>query len=301
MDKLGLMEIFVRIVETGSFSAVAREMAMSQPTISKQIGALERSLNTRLLNRTTRSLSLTEAGAAYYERCRKIIDQIQAAETSLGAVEGALAGTLSVNSSVAFGQMFLTQLVLDFQKLHSELAVILTLNDRYIDLVEEGIDVAIRFGRLMDSGLVARRVASSPVALVAAPEYVAEHGVPSHPSELTRHSCLHYTYLSTGNEWVFPSPRGEVRVRISGTFRSNNGYALRDAMLGGHGIAIMPLVFVQRELEDGRAIALLPEFTNNALPVNAVYPAGRYVPDKLRAFVDFVQTRLPTIPGLQPA
>jgi len=301
MDKLSLMEIFVRIVETGSFSAVAREMAMSQPTVSKQIGALERDLKTRLLNRTTRSLSLTEAGAAYYERCRKIIDQVQAAETSLGTVQGALTGTLSLNSSVAFGQMFLTHLVLDFQRIHPDLSVVLTLNDRYIDLVEEGIDVAIRFGRLADPGLVARRVATSPVALVATPGYLEMRGRPSHPSELTRHSCLHYTYLSTGNEWVFPSPRGEVRVRISGTFRSNNGYALRDAMLAGHGIAVMPLVFVQRDLEDGRAVALLPEFTNIALPVNAVYPSGRYVPDKVRNFVDFVQTRLPGIPGLQAA
>jgi LysR family transcriptional regulator, regulator for bpeEF and oprC len=301
MDKLGLMEIFVRIVETGSFSAVAREMAMSQPTVSKQIGALERSLKTRLLNRTTRSLSLTEAGAAYYERCRKIIDQVQAAETSLGAVKGNLGGTLSVNSSVAFGQMFLTRLVLDFQRMHPDLSVVITFNDRYIDLVEEGIDVAIRFGRVVDAGLVARRVASSPVALAAAPEYLSARGYPSHPSDLARHSCLHYTYLSTGNEWIFPSARGEIRVRISGTFRSNNGYALRDAMLAGHGIAIMPLVFIQSELESGRVVALLPEFTNIALPVNAVYPAGRYVPDKVRGFVDFIQARLPAIPGLQPA
>jgi len=300
MDKLGLMEIFVRIVETGSFSAVAREMAMSQPTVSKQIGALERSLKTRLLNRTTRSLSLTEAGAAYYERCRKIIDQVQAAETSLGAFQGKLTGTLSINSSVAFGQMFLTQLVLEFQAAHADLSVVLTLNDRYIDLVEEGIDVAIRFGRLVDSGLIARRVATSPVALVGAPAYFKKRGYPQHPSELMRHSCLHYTYLSTGNEWVFPSPRGEVRVRVSGVFRSNNGYALRDAMLSGHGIAIMPLVFVQRALEEGRAEAILPEFTNIALPVNAVYPSGRYVPDKVRAFVDFMQSRLPNIPGLRP-
>ena len=274
---------------------------MSQPTVSKQIGALERDLKTRLLNRTTRSLSLTDAGAAYYERCRKIIDQVHAAETSLGAFQGTLSGTLSVNSSVAFGQMFLTRLVLEFQGGYPDLSMVLTLNDRYIDLVEEGIDVAIRFGRLVDSGLVARRVASSPVALVGAPGYFEQRGYPQHPSELTQHSCLHYTYLSTGNEWVFPSPRGEVRVRVSGVFRSNNGYALRDAMLSGHGIAIMPLVFVQRELEDGRAVAILPEFTNIALPVNAVYPSGRYVPDKVRGFVDFVQARLPTIPGLQPA
>jgi len=136
---------------------------------------------------------------------------------------------------------------------------------------------------------------------VAAPEYFKKRGYPQHPSDLIRHSCLHYTYLSTGNEWVFPAPGGEVRVRVSGVFRSNNGYALRDAMLSGHGIAIMPLVFVQRELEEGRAEAVLPEFTNIALPVSAVYPSGRYVPDKVRAFVDFMQSRLPNIPGLRPA
>ena len=249
MDKLALMEIFVRIVETGSFSAVAREMAMSQPTVSKQIGALERDLKTRLLNRTTRSLSLTEAGAAYYERCRKIIDQVQAAETSLGAVQGTLTGTLSLNSSVAFGQMFLTHLVLDFQRMHPDLSVVLTLNDRYIDLVEEGIDVAhpLRAAgrpgphRAPRGHLAGRAGRSARVSGKA-------RATRRIPRELIRHSCLHYTYLSTGNEWVFPSPRGEVRVRISGTFRSNNGYALRDAMLAGHGIAVMPLVFVQSEL-----------------------------------------------------
>src|ERR1700674_3110630 len=200
MDKLALMEIFVRIVETGSFSAVAREAGTTQPTVSKQMTALERGLKTRLLHRSTRSLSLTEGGAAYYERCRQIIDQVRAAETSLGALQGSLGGTLSVNSSVAFGQMFLSRLMLDFQALHPEVSVLLTLNDRYIDLVEEGIDVAVRFGRLSDSSLVARRLAGSPVAVVAAPSYLERRGVPRHPNELTRHHCLHYTYLSTGNE-----------------------------------------------------------------------------------------------------
>jgi DNA-binding transcriptional LysR family regulator len=234
MDKLTLMEIFVRIVETGSFSAVAREGGMTQPTVSKQMTALERSLKTRLLNRSTRSLSMTEAGAAYYERCRNIIDQVRAAEISLGALQGTLGGTLSVNSSVGFGQMFLSRLVLDFQALHPEVSVLLTLNDRYIDLVEEGIDVAVRFGRLNDSSLVARRLAGSPVAVVASPAYLEQHGVPLHPNDLTRHHCLHYTHLSTGNEWVFPGPGGDIRVRIAARFRTNNGYALRDAMLSGH-------------------------------------------------------------------
>jgi DNA-binding transcriptional LysR family regulator len=298
MDKLTLMEIFVRIVETGSFSAVAREAGMTQPTVSKQMTALERGLKTRLLHRSTRSLSLTEAGAAYYERCRQIIDQVRAAETSLGALQGSLGGTLSVNSSVAFGQMFLSRLMLDFQALHPEVSALLTLNDRYIDLVEEGIDVAVRFGRLNDSSLVARRLAGSPVAVVASPSYLERRGVPQHPNELTQHHCLHYTYLSTGNEWVFPAPGGEIRVRIAGRFRTNNGYALRDAMLSGHGLAVMPLVFIQEELTRGAAVPVLQDFTAPPLPVNAVYPSGRFVSAKVRAFVDYLQERLPRIPGM---
>lgn len=298
MDKLALMEIFVRIVETGSFSAVAREAGMTQPTVSKQMTALERGLRMRLLHRSTRSLSLTEAGAAYYERCRQIIDQVRAAEISLGALQGSLGGTLSVNSSVAFGQMFLSRLMLDFQARHPEVSVLLTFNDRYIDLVEEGIDVAVRFGRLSDSSLVARRLAGSPVAVVASPAYLESRGVPQHPNELTGHHCLHYTYLSTGNEWVFPSPGGEIRVRIAGRFRTNNGYALRDAMLSGHGIAVMPLVFIQEELTRGAAVPVLQDFTAAPLPVSAVYPSGRFVSAKVRTFVDYLQERLPRIPGM---
>jgi DNA-binding transcriptional LysR family regulator len=298
MDKLMLMEIFVRIVETGSFSAVAREGGMTQPTVSKQMTALERSLKTRLLNRSTRSLSMTEAGAAYYERCRNIIDQVRAAEISLGALQGTLGGTLSVNSSVGFGQMFLSRLMLDFQALHPEVSVLLTLNDRYIDLVEEGIDVAVRFGRLNDSSLVARRLAGSPVAVVASPAYLERHGVPQHPNDLTEHHCLHYSYLSTGNEWVFPGVGVDIRVRIAARFRTNNGYALRDAMLSGHGIAVMPLVFIQKELSKGVAIPVLQEFTTTPLPVNAVYPSGRFVSAKVRTFIDYLQERLPRIPGL---
>lgn len=293
-----MMELFVRIVETGSFSAAARDHGMTQPTVSKQLTALEKHLKTRLLNRSTRSLNLTEAGTAYYEQCRRIIEQVRAAELNLGELQGTLSGTLSVNSSVGFGQVFLSRLMLEFQTLHPEVSVLLTLNDRYIDLVEEGIDVAVRFGRLDDSSLVARRLAGAPVAVVASPDYFAKRGVPQHPHDLTRHHCLHYTYLSTGNEWVFPHDEGEIRVRINGRFRSNNGYALRDAMLAGHGIAVVPLVFVQDELSRGEAVAVLQEYTTHPLPVNAVYPSNRFVSTKVRAFIDYLQDRLPKIPGM---
>jgi len=298
MDTLAAMELFVRIVETGSFSAVAQEAGLTQPTVSKQLTALERKLHTRLLHRSTRSLSLTEAGADYYKRCRRIIEHAHAAELSLATVEDGVGGTLSVNSSVAFGQMFLTRLLLEFQGLHPELSLRLTLNDRYIDLIEEGIDVAIRFGRQLDATLLARRLAGSPVSVVATQGYVDRYGAPEHPFDLAHHRCLHYTYLSTGDDWVFPSPGGEIRVRVSGTFRSNNGYALRDAMLAGHGIAIMPLVFIHEDLNQGRVVRLLEAYTAVPIPVNAVYLSARAVSASMRSFVDFLQERLPQIPGL---
>jgi DNA-binding transcriptional LysR family regulator len=197
--------------------------------------------------------------------------------------------------------MFLTRQMLEFQTLHPQLAVLLTFNDRYIDLVEEGIDVAVRFGRLGDATLVARRLALSPIVVVAAPAYLERAGHPKHPRDLTRHRCLHYTYLSTGEEWVFPTGEGDLRVRVNSTFRSNNGYALRDAMLAGQGITIMPLVFVQGDLASGKAQTILPDYAPPPIPVNAVYPSGRIVPAKVRAFVDFMQERMPRIPGMLAA
>ena len=244
MDKLTLMEIFVRIVETGSFSAVAREGGMTQPTVSKQMTALERSLKTRLLNRSTRSLSMTEAGAAYcgalpqhHRPGARRRDQPRRAAGNPGRhVERQLIGWLRSDVSVPPRARF--------PSLASQVSVLLTLNDRYIDLVEEGIDVAVRFGRLNDSSLVARRLAGSPVAVVASPAYLEQHGVPLHPNDLTRHHCLHYTHLSTGNEWVFPGPGGDIRVRIAARFRTQQRLRRADDALwtrnGGDAAGVHP-------------------------------------------------------------
>jgi DNA-binding transcriptional LysR family regulator len=196
MDRLVAMEMFVRIVETGNFSAVARQLGTTQPTISKQLTALEQRLQTRLLNRSTRSISLTEAGAAYYERCRRIIDEVREAEGALGKLQSALSGTLHVNASIALGQIFLTPLLLTFQRQYPELAIELSLSDRYIDLVEEGADLAVRIGRLADSNLVARRLGSTRRVVVATPAYLAAHGTPKRPQDLVHHTCLLSAYLS---------------------------------------------------------------------------------------------------------
>jgi DNA-binding transcriptional LysR family regulator len=297
MDRLGAMEMFVRIVETGSFSAVARQIGTTQPTISKQLTALEKQLQTRLLHRSTRSLGLTEAGAAYYERCRRIIDEVREAEAALGRLQTGLAGTLHVNASIALGQIFLAPLVLKFQRQYPALGIELSLNDRYIDLVEEGVDVAVRIGQLADSNLVARRLGSTRRVLVATPAYLAAHGIPERPEDLTRHNCLLYAYLSSGNEWLFNGPDGEIRVRVHGSFKANNGHVIREAVLDGVGVAITPDWLAHDKLESGEIVALLPQFAAPPLEINAVYPSARHVSVKVRAFVEFLRTEFAAIPA----
>ncbi len=298
MDRLGAMEMFVRIVETGSFSAVARQMGTTQPTVSKQLTALEKRLGARLLQRSTRKLSLTESGQTYYDRCKRIVDEVREAEGTLGKMQTSLAGALHVNSSIAFGEMFVAPLVLQFQQQNPELSAELTLNDRFIDLLEEGVDVALRIGRLTDSSLVARRVGATRRIVVATPEYLRKHGTPKHPLDLADHNCLLYSYLSTGNEWSFQGPEGEIHVRVSGSFKSNNGHALARAVSAGVGIAMGPDWLMHEGLATGDIQAILPEYSTRPLDINAVYPSNRLLSAKVRTFIDYLQAELAKIPGL---
>lgn len=300
MDRLTAMEVFVRIVETGSFSAVARDLGMTQPTVSKQLTALERQLKTRLLNRTTRQLSLTEAGSAYYESCKRIIDTVRDAESNLGILQTQLSGLLRINTSIGLGQAYVGNLVLKFQKQHPGLSIDLSYADRFVDLVEEGMDVAIRVGRLNDSSLAARRIGSTMRSVVATPAYLAKHGTPEAPQDLSNgHNCLLYAYLSTGNEWMFRGADGPIRVRVSGNFRANNGDAIKQAVLSDLGIAITPDWFVLREIEDGRMKTFLGDFAPPPAEINAVYPSARHVSAKVRAFTEFLRAEFQEIPALR--
>lgn len=299
MDRLTAMEVFVRIVETGSFSAVAREMGMTQPTVSKQLTALEKQLKTRLLNRSTRQLSLTEAGASYYESSKRIIDTVHEAEGNLGLLQTQLTGVLRVNSSIGLGQVYLGPLLLKFQEAHPGLSLDLSYSDRYVDLVEEGIDVAIRIGKLNDSTLAARRIGSSLRCVIATPEYLKRHGTPEVPQDLVNHNCLLYAYLSTGNEWTFNGRDGEIRVKVTGNFRSNNGEAIRQAVFANLGIAVSPDWLILRELEEGRLISLMPDYAPPPAEINAVYPSARHVSAKVRAFTEFVRAEFQEIPALK--
>jgi DNA-binding transcriptional LysR family regulator len=298
MDRLDAMEMFVRIVETGSFSAVARQLGTTQPTVSKQLTALEKRLGTRLLQRSTRRLSVTESGQAYYERCKRIVDAVREAEGTLGRLQTSLTGNLNVNTSIALGEMFVASVILKFQQRYPQIAVELTLNDRFIDLVEEGADVAIRIGRLADSTLVARRLGSTRRLTVATPGYLERRGVPAHPADLADHNCLLYSYLSTGNEWHFQGPDGEIRVRVSGAFKSNSGHTLLQAVRAGMGIAMGPDWLMHDLLASGEVRAILTEYAPRALDINAVYPSNRLVSAKMRAFVEFLQQEFAQIPAL---
>ena len=298
MDRLTAMGLFVRIVETGSFSAVAREMNMTQPTVSKQLTALEKQLKTRLLNRSTRQLSLTEAGSAYFDSSKRILDIVNDAEANLGVLQTQLTGVLRINSSIGLGQMYLGPLVLKFQKAHPGLMMDLTYADRFVDLVEEGVDVAIRIGKLVDSGLAARRIGTSERCLIATPAYLKKNGTPETPQDLVNHNCILYAYLSTGSEWLFGNA-GEIRVKVSGTLRANNGEAIRQAVMADIGIAASPAWLIQDDLKSGKVIEILRDFTPPPGEINAVYPSARHASAKVRAFTEFLKAEFEKIPALR--
>ncbi len=299
MDRFHLMKLFVRIVESGSFSAVARELGMIQPTVSKQMTLLEEQLGVRLLNRTTRRLSLTEAGREYYERCQRILDEVQEMETEVAGLQNRPTGTLRVNTPVAFGHQHMMPLLLAFQRKYPGLAIELSLDDRYVDLVQEGIDVAIRFGELGDSQLVARHVGSSARVCVASPAYLAARGAPKEPADLGKHNCITYTYLFS-NEWPFEGPDGPLSIKVTGDFRANSGMTIRAAALGGVGIASIPAFLVREDIESGQLVQVLTRFAPAPIRISAVYPSARLLSRKVKLFVEFMQGEFLKIPLLHP-
>ena len=296
MDRLSAMEVFVRIVERGSLSAAARALGTTQPSVSRQLRALERRLKIQLLQRSTRHISLTEVGRAYYENCKRILADIDATEGNVGALHTSLRGTLRVNTSVALGVDCIAPLACAFQRHHPELAVDLTLNERFVDLVEEGIDVAIRFGPIQDESLIARELGSTRRLTVAAPAYLRQHGVPRQPQDLASHICVAFNYAPAA-EWTYHGPRGEVQIKVTGVFRSNNGHAIREAILAGIGVGWLPEALIHEHLKRGKLRVLFPSHTMSPIAVHAVYSSARHVPTKVRAFVGYLEAEFSNLPG----
>ena len=299
VDKLQAMKSFVRVVEAGSFSAVAEQFDATQSAISKQIAALERELGARLLTRTTRSLALTEEGARYFEQARRLVAEIAEAESGVRAGEQELTGWLRVEASVGFGRLKLMPLVQSFLEQHPRVRIDLRLNDGFVDLVEQGIDVAVRLGELQDSGLLARRIGTSPRWLVAHRNYLRRlpngSKAPRTPDDLARHNCIVYTELPWRNAWTLtagpgaPEPIGSARVvRVEGNLQTNSSEVIRAATLAGMGIGFAPTWLFEAELAHGDVQRLLPDWEAAAIPIHLVSPRERRDSAKVKAFAEHV-------------
>ena len=245
MDRFTSMEVFARVAEVNSFTEAARRFGQSKSSVSKHITALENHLGVRLLNRTTRRLSLTEAGVAYYDWCRQIAADMEAAEESVTRLHTDPRGILKVNAPTSFGRLHLAPAMPGFLERYPQVTVELSMDDRVVDLIEEGFDVAVRITRLTDSSLIARRIASSRRVICASPGYLEKHGVPRTPAELADHNCLIYSNSPMGDRWRFSGPNGDHTVRVSGNFWANSGDALQTAALAGLGT---PQAFQEIEL-----------------------------------------------------
>lgn len=300
MDKLNAMAIFVRVIERGSFSAVARELQTSQPTISKVLRALETELGGRLIARSTRKLSLTDEGQRYYSECRQILAAVDAAEHSFQSGRQTIAGPLRIGSSVSFGRLQIAPRLPEFLMRHPGVQVDLQLSDQNQDLVSEGLDVTFRIGALNDSGLIARHVGTTHRTTVAAPQYLARHGQPQTPEELGAHNCLLFNLLSSQNLWMYEKEARRHEVRIKGNAQSNNSEAIREMVLGGLGIALSPIWLFSEDLKAGRVTAILQEYTAQSLPIHAVFPANRRQSARVIAFVEYMNQALQSAPELLP-
>lgn len=298
MDRLAAMQVFVRVVEAGSFSAVARAIGSTQSAVSKQVAALEAHLGVKLLSRTTRAHSMTDEGRAYFETSARLVRELEEAELALRSGEGAVLGTLRVGASVGFGRQVLFGLVRDFMAQHPALRVDLQLNDSFVDVVGDGLDVAIRIGDLGDSSLLAQRVGTTQRAVMAsralAAQLANEQRLPTQPSDLARHDCIIYSGLATRNQWVFDATETSApsSVAVAGRFSSNSSEVVRDAVLAGMGLGFSPTWLFGQELKSGEVVRLLPQFSPHPLPIHAIYPASRRGSAKVAAFVQQVRAGL---------
>jgi DNA-binding transcriptional LysR family regulator len=296
MDNLSGMAVFAQVVEARSFTGAARRLGMSKAAVSKQVSRLEERLGARLLNRTTRRLSLTEVGAAFYERCARIVAEAEEAELAVTQLNETPRGTLRVDVPVDFGIQYLAPLLPPFMLANPELKVDMSFNDRFVDLVDEGHDLAVRIGQLPDSSLIARKLAESGSVICAAPDYWNSHGRPSHPSDLVNHNCFAYSYLATGNEWRLKGPEGDVAVRVSGSLAANNGNLLRQAAVAGLGVVATPIFMACDDLRGGRLEPVLRDYDPPKRGIHAVYPHNRHLSAKVRAFVDYLVEALNPTP-----
>lgn len=289
MDLVVGMSMFRRVVEAESFSAVARETSVSQPTISKHVSALEKHLGVKLLNRSTRQLALTESGKEYYHHCIRILDELAEAEASVGKQKTELTGTLRVNVPVSFGRLEMLPMLWSFMKEYPAITLDIVMDDHYVDLVKEGIDLAIRIGPLFDSSLVARKLGCYQRVTIATRSYLKEFGEPKTLEDLQQHSCVVFTLLTTGNTWQYNKDGELKKVRVRGRISTSSPDTMREAVLQGFGIAVAPTWLVQDKIDDGSLEVILKNYSPTEMELNAIYPERHYVPEKVHALIDHLR------------
>ena len=293
MDRLSEMEAFVCVVDQGGFTDAARKLGMSKSAVSKHVSALEARLGARLLNRTTRRVNPTDIGLAYYDRVMNVLSSATEADEMVTAMQSAPRGALRVSAPVTFGTVHLSGLISAFLAAYPDLSVNMVFDDRFVEMVAEGYDVAIRIGKLEDSSLRARKLAESSVYMVASPGYLEAHGTPKRIEDLSDHTLLHYSNLSTGNFWKLKNRSGEERqIRVGGRLTANNGASLKKAAEDGLGIALIPAFILGQAVEKGALTPLLADIHLEPLGIYAVYPPGQFMQPKVRAFIDFLVDRL---------
>ena len=288
MDRLTSMSVFARVADLGSFTAAAKELRMSPTMIGKHIRFLEDRLGSQLINRSTRRQSLTELGRSYLDHCKHLLDEADAGDALVEEAMSAPRGRLRVATSVAFGSYSLAPALVRFMKRYPEVTVELILSDKMVDLLEEGLDAAIRVGTLTDSTMMSRSLSPYTGLVCAAPGYLAERGTPVHPTELADHECLRYPGWSDARRWTFFGPEGEVHVDVDSRLTINNAFGIRYAALAGAGIVLMRDELLAEDIEAGRLKILLPNYKTQARARQILWPKNRKMTPKLRALIDFI-------------
>ena len=293
MDSVAGMRVFARVVEAGNFSAAGRELGAAPSSVSRQIGDLEYELGARLFHRTTRKLSLTEAGRLFYGRVAKILIEVDEAKLAVSQGDGAPSGILRLSAPASLGRLHIAPALAAFHESYPAVQVVMAVTDRLVDLVEEGFDLAIRVGRMMDSSLIARLIGTGRRIVTAAPAYLERAGVPEAPADLADHNCLIFRSHPGSNIWRFKGPAGTSEVRARGSLFANDGEALAAAAVAGLGVILVPEWLTGKELRRGRLVELMPGFqaVPRENPLYAVYAHQRHLPPKVRAFVDFLAER----------
>ena len=289
MDRLTEMEAFATVVDQGGFTDAAKKMGISKSAVSKHISSLEARLGARLLNRTTRRISPTEIGLAYYDRARRVLSDAGEADALVASMQSAPAGLLRLSVATDFGGNHLSPILGDFLQQFPDITVNMVLNNRYVELISEGFDMAIRMGDLEDSSLRARKLTETQMRMIAAPSYFEKHGRPTRLDDLNSHKLLHYSNQASGNAWKITAPSGEERqIRSAGWLSVNDGQSLLNACIAGLGIAYLPSFLYANAMEQGQVVDVMPDLPIERTGIYAVYPPGRFTQPKVRAFIDFL-------------